>query len=256
MSKITNQSSLTSKYELPDGSQQEVETKSNISETENMTTSFTKVRTTAKEFGIPKEEIEQTLVLTNTSEFEITDVKIQDTISAGATFVTGTVTVDGTEHTDFDPVTGFDLPNSIAGNNGTVTIKYKLKIDDEPTTDEVTAVSKITYSVKERTDLEENSNTNTIALKKEGLEIAKTSNYSAVIKGETLTFQNVIENKGNVTSTNLVFKDDIPQGTQFVTGSVKVDGTSEATFDPATGFAVKDLQPGGKVTITFDVTVD
>lgn len=50
MAKIENISSLISKYSLPDGSQKEIDVKSNVSTTENMTTSFLKEKKRGKEF--------------------------------------------------------------------------------------------------------------------------------------------------------------------------------------------------------------
>lgn len=89
--KITNQSNLTSQITLPDDTTEQVSTDSNISETENMTTSFLKVKSSAKTYAKPNEEVEQTIVLTNNSEYDIFDVSIIDTISVGATFKEGSV---------------------------------------------------------------------------------------------------------------------------------------------------------------------
>ena len=254
MSKITNQSTLTSKYKVG-GIEQSIETKSNISTTENMTEAFTKVLSSAVTEAIAKEEIEQTLVLTNTGDITITEISIKNTISAGATFKAGSLTIDDVSQSTFNPVTGYELQKDIA-NGETVTVKYTIVIDDEPTVSEVTDTAEITYTVGEVDNLVENSNTVTIDIKNDVIKIVKTSSASAVIKGQTLTFQNVITNEGDVTNTELVFKDPIPAGTTFVDGSVKIDNVSQPTYNPETGFSLNDLEPNGQIVVTFDVTIN
>lgn len=254
MSKITNQSSLTSKYSLPDSSEEESEVQSNISSTEYMTDSFKKVRSSAKQFGNPGEEIVQTLLLTNNSEYEITNINIKDTIGTGATFKAGSVEIDGTPQADYDPITGFTI-DSLAKYAST-SITYTITIDDAPTTDNINIISDITYSVNEIDNLEEKSNIVSIQIGTQNVKIVKTSDLSVVIAGQTLTFQNEIHNEGNYVNTNLVFKDPIPAGTTFIEDSVEIDNEVKAGLNPATGFPLNDLNPGDKIVVKFKVKVD
>lgn len=255
MAKITNQSSLTSKYTLPDGGEEVNNIQSNVSQTENMTLSFTKERKSAKDYGFPKDNILQTLTLTNSSDYEITDIRIKDNISADGTFKAGSLKIDETPYPDYDPVTGFTLPNSIGVSHSSV-ITYELEIAEEPQSDIINVQSTITYSVNEVDDLVETSNIVEISIKTESITIEKTSTKSVVIKGQTLTFQNVVKNNGNLTNTEVVFKDDIPEGTTFVENSVYIDNENKVGYDPAVGFSLEDLTPGAVVTILFDVTVN
>ncbi|MGN1200790.1 MAG: hypothetical protein ACI4R8_00800 [Candidatus Caccovivens sp.] len=252
---ITNQSNLTSKYTLPDQTEQEVSTDSNLSTTANMTESFTKVKSYEKDYASPSEELTQTLVLTNNSEYEIMSVNIKDTLSEGATFKAGSVEIDGTPYEDFDPEAGFELPDIIEGNGGTSTITFGVVINDNPEVENITDTATISYQVNE-VELSENSNTVTINIVANKIVIEKTSSASAVISGQTLTFHNVIKNEGSFANTDLFFTDPIPEGTTFVEGSVKIDDVEQPDYDPATGFALEELQPGGSITVTFDVMVD
>ena len=254
MAKIINQSEITTSYVLPDQSTKEVKIKSNESMTENMTTSFTKVRSTAKEFGEGGDEIEQTLVLTNNTEYSITGVQIMDTIGSGVTFKEGSVTIDEEPKADLNPLNGFNLEEDIA-KNSSVTIKYIVEVDNDTTEPSAEIKSKITYSVNEISDLEEYSNAVTITLTENNITIVKTSDKTAVISGQKLTFQNVIENKGKLKNTNITFKDQLPEDVEFVVGSVMIDGVSQGGSNPTVGFAVQDLEPNEKVTVTFEVTV-
>lgn len=253
MSKITNQSSLTSKYTLPDNTQKESEVQSNISSTEYMTDSFTKVRSSAKDFGSPGDELVQTLVLTNNSEYEITNIRVIDTIGDGATFKDGTLEVKGVARADESPITGFTI-DSMAQNDS-VTVTYTITIDSLPTTDVVNLVSDITYSVNEATDLTEKSNIVSIDIGEQVVTITKTSDMSVVISGQTLTFQNTIRNNGDYVNTDLVFKDPIPAGTTFITDSVEINNEIKPGLDPSTGFPLDDLNPGDEIVVRFKVKV-
>ena len=254
MSTILNTSTVTSKYELPDTTTRENVATSNQSATENMTVEFTKVRSSSKMYVAPKEEIEQTLILTNNSARPVDNIRIKDTISDDATFVEGSMTIDGTPHQDLD-ATNYELEDSLAPNAST-TIKYKILVVDNPTSDIVNTISNITYDVAEVTDLNENSNVVEMNIVNNLIKIVKTSDKTAVIKGQTLLFQNIITNEGLYKNTEITFKDPIPQGTKFVTGSVKVDDVAKEDADPEVGFTLDDMEPQASVKVTFEVTVE
>lgn len=254
MLKIINKSEATSKYTLPDQSQKEYTVQSNQSETLYMPEAFKKVRTTAKAFGEPKEEIEQTLTLTNDTEYAITDVTIQETIGNGVTFKEGSVTIDGETQVDFDVTTGYQLPNGVPAGTSVV-IKYIVSVDSSPIQTSAELDTLITYTINEQVDLVEHANKITISVAENLITITKTSNKTAVISGDTLLFQNVIENKGAYANTEITFKDILPEGTEFVVGSVKVNEVTQAGSNPTVGFKIDDMEPNDKITVTFEVTV-
>lgn len=253
MAKITNQSSLTSKYTTPDGLQNNYTTQSNVLTTENMTTSFLKEKTADKDYGFPKDELTITLTLTNNSQFPITNITISDSITPGATFKQGTIMVDNILQPTFD-ITGFTLPQPLQPNTS-ATVTYTLVVDDAPATTLVKVRSNIEYIV-EGVNLTEHTDEVSIAIEKEEVTIAKTSNKSAVISGDRLMFQNDVKNLGNILNTDVQFYDPIPAGTTFEKGSVEIDGTKYPNYDPQTGFKLDDLSPGKTITIRFFVTVD
>lgn len=255
MAKITNQSSLTSKYTLPDGTEQTNSVQSNISETENMTLSFTKERTSAKTYGFPGDSILQTLTLTNSSDYPVENVNITDNISVDGSFKSGTLKIDGAPYPDYDISTGITLPNEI-GSQQVVVITYELEIASTPQSDIVNVQSTINYSVDKVDNLVENSNIIELSIVTEDIIIEKTSTKTVVIKGQTLTFKNVVKNNGSLTNTEVTFKDDIPDGTTFVPNSVYIDDVNKPDLDPSVGFRLEDLVAGAVVTILFDVVIN
>lgn len=255
MSKIINQSNLTSNYNLPDGSKISTTVTSNTASTENMTTSFTKVRTSAKKYVLPLDVVKQTLTLNNSSDFDIFNVNIKEIISANATFQAGSLEVDGVSYKDLDITAGFDLPKQIKSNE-TVVITYDLKIDEDIETDAINLVSQIKYSVNEIENLMENSNVVGLEIIQSDIEITKTATPNVVISGQNVTFKNVIENKGLTNNTEVIFKDELPDEVEFVEGSIKIDGIEKSDLELKNGISLEDLTPGKTITVEFQVKVN
>lgn len=251
---ITNQSELESKYELPDGTIETENTLSNETITENLTEDFTKVKSSSSSFATPNTELTQTITLTNNSTFEISDISIKDTMSDGATFVDGSVTIDGTSYASYDPIDGFDLPSTIAVSGSSV-ITYKVLVDEDPTVEQLTNTAAITYTADEQ-EFTENTNTVTVDIYNNKISIVKSADVDVVISGGTITFTSVITNDGTITNTDLVFTDDIPEGTTFITDSVTVDGVARPGEDPSEGIDLEDLAGGDSTTVTFKVRVN
>lgn len=256
MSKITNSSSLTSKYTMPDYSTQSYNTTSNESTTEYMTDAFVKERTSEKSRAVPNQEIRQTLTLTNNSDYDIENIRIIDTIGTGATIKDGSLIVDSVEKPTLDITSGITLENPITKNGGKAVIEYTIVVDSNPTVKLLSTVSHITYDVNEITNLKEQSNTTTIDIINEKLTIIKSANVLAVVSGQNITFTNIVKNEGNIKNTDIMFYDPIPDGTSFVENSVEINGAAKEGLNPATGFALDDLDAGQSHTVTFQVLVN
>lgn len=255
MSKITNTSTLTSTYELPDGSRVSNSVTSNVSSTENMTTSFTKLRETDREYATPSDVIKQTLTLNNTSEFTISNVNIKDLISANATFKEGSLKIDGVATSgDLDPTVGFDLTNDI-GPNTSVVITYDLQIDAEVESDIINLLSEVKYSVNEVENLLEQSNQVQIQIIESKITITKTATPEVVIVGQMITIKDVIENKGTTTNTSVNLTENLPSDVEFVTGSIKIDDVEKTDLTLDGGLSLEDLTPGKTITVEFKAKV-
>ena len=254
MAKIINTSKTTSKYSLPDGSESQIETRSNEAVVENMSVSFIKLRTSAKEYAERNSEVEQTLTLTNNSEYEITDLNIKDNISNGGKFKEGSVRIDNVVFENYDITTGFNIDSIQPG--GTKVIKYTAIVTDNPDVDQIQFISNVKYSVNEQRDIIENSNKVILNIIDELIVIEKTANKNVAIKGDTLTFTHIVKNEGKIKNTEVFFQDILPLGVTFVTGSVKIDDALQADKNPSTGFMLKDLDANAHTKIDFHVRVD
>lgn len=250
---IPNQSEIEYSFTLPDGEVITETKQSNIVNTEILTYSFTKEKSSDKDFLQEGETATQTVVLTNNSQVNITNAFFADTMSAGASYVDGSVTVGGVSEPTFDLVAGFDIGDFAPG--ASLTITYQITADNPRTQPLVNNYGTVNYTAEER-NLSENTNTVEIALVSNRLTITKEVDKSVAVKGEKLHYTSTITNTGSLIKTNLSFTDDIPAGTTFIVDSVLVDGVAKPGLNPQNGFALDDLGVGESVVVEFDVLVN
>lgn len=73
------------------------------------------------------DEITYTIILTNSGNIDATDITFTDPLDPQLTFVTGSVTIDGTTKPGYDPNTGFTIPTIVP--NATTTITFKATVN-------------------------------------------------------------------------------------------------------------------------------
>ncbi len=72
--------------------------------------------------------------------------------------------------------------------------------------------------------------------------------------GDTFTYTIVIKNTGNTTSLSCLFVDTIPNGSSFVSNTLKVNGIAKTGSPAPPGIELGSI-PVGTTTVTFDVTI-
>lgn len=214
---------------------------------------FAKVRTGSQEVYMAGDEINQTLTLYNRSEYDISSIWLQDTLSEGITYVDRSVYVDGTAYPDANVVNGFLLPVSVRASSS-ATITYTIAVSDDPPK-EASVYSTVNYTANGVQYEGETSNVYKMKLANGEILATMTSNKTGAIQGETITYQLVIENIGTANQTAVKVVDSLPAEVEFVTGSVKINGEARSTFNPVTGFTAGNLYANEKMTITFDTKV-
>ena len=254
---IYNHSNATYTYTLPDSSTQSGSQDSNTVQTEVLSSLITMVKSSDSTFLDEGATALQTIVFTNNSSVNMTSLTFKDTMTTGATYVEGTVKVNGISQPTYDPAAGFALPDIPAGGSATVT--YNIIANNPKTDDNVVNSAALTYTVMDpvRGPVIYTGNTNevTIELVSTRLTVVKSVDKTLAVSGDTLTYTSVVTNTGSLTKTNLVFQDVVPAGTTFVAGSVTIDGTPYPAYNPTNGFSLSDLSSGDSTTVVFSVKV-
>lgn len=255
---IPNQSTINFNYVLPDGQTIAAELDSNIVNTEILTYSVPKVKSADKTFVQEGETAEYIVVITNNSQTRLFNLIFKDTMSAGATYVPGSVTVNSVLQPAYDPAAGFPLPDLEIGE--AVTVGYTMQANNPVTQTPVTNFGTLDYSVEDNTRREvrfsENTNTVSIDIISNRITVVKSVDKAYAVKGDKLHYTTVVTNTGTLLKSDIVFTDPIPAGTTFAPGSVKIDGASYPAYNPETGFDLPDLAAGQSATVEFDVTVN
>lgn len=255
---IPNQSNISFNYVLPDGQTIAAELDSNIVNTEILTYSVPKIKSADKTFMQEGETAQHTVVITNNSQTQLFDLIFKDGMSGGATYVAGSVTINGVSQPTYDPVAGFPLPALNAGQ--AVTVGYTILANNPVTQTPVTDFATLDYTVNDpargNVDFSENTNTVSVDIISNRMTVVKSVDKSYAVVGDKLHYTTVITNTGTLLKSDLVFTDPVPAGTGFVAGSVKINGAAYPAYDPQTGFPLPDLPVGASVTVEFDVTVN
>lgn len=206
-------------------------------------------------FVITGGEAEYTLVVANTGTTTATDVTVSDPTPAGLQFVDGSLTVDGVPQAGGFPVV---LPDLSAG--GSATVRYKLRAVSVPAQNPAQNKATVSYAFSPFAGItvsaSETSNTVSLAVVFARTTVVKSVDKTFATRGETLVYTSVVTNTGNIDVDSATFTDDIPAGTTFVAGSVKVDGVSEPASNPADGISLGALAQGASVVVSFEVTVN
>lgn len=255
---INNTSDVSYLSVLPDGSTLQESLTSNEVSTEIITYSFTKVKSSPKTFIVEGEQAEQTVLLTNNSGYTVTNVQFKDNMSAGASFVPGTVYVDNVVQPLYDPTVGFALPDIASG--GSTEVRFSIVADKPATQTPVTDFAAITYTVDDPiagpTTYTENTNDLSLDVVSVDLNVVKSVDKAIAVKGDTLTYTTVITNNSDQDASLVQFKDVVPAGLTFVPDSLTVDGVAKPGISPETGINLSNIPVGSSVTVVFKATVD
>lgn len=223
------------------------------------------LKTANKTFVEVGQNITYTIQITNKSTVPV-DVKFTDTLSSVTEYVTGSFTLISGSAT----VTNNTAPNStlididISGMQpqSSIIFSYKAKVLSlplPPSPQEITNAAQAVpfYSLFPGGPVREGDPATdevTTPVKLIKLDAIKTVDEAVATIGDILHYTITIVNNGNTTAENVIFSDNIPDGTEFVQGSLTVDG-SVVDINPEAGVDIGSIIPGQIVTIKFNVKV-
>ena len=200
------------------------------------------------------EKILYTITLVNSSEVS-GKVIVKDEAPENTTFVEGSIKVNGVEKAE---LTEENLKNGIeveVKENSEVTVTFEVTVNEQNRLNDGDIIKNTAY-VNEKPSNETETEFNKPVINSE-----KVADKTAVVAREKLTYTIKVTNTGKADGTATV-KDEVPTGTEFVKGSIKVNGVEKAELTE------KDLKEGievdvpkaneneaGTATVSFEVIV-
>lgn len=207
-----------------------------------------------KAFAFVGEPVGYTVSVANEGSIQADSVVLNDLLPNEATLIDGSVTVDGVPYGGALPVTFGPLA---AG--ATAIVKFSVTVDTLPAQNPVSDIAQADYTFAPFPGYTVNSSSESNRVECYIIDvrvgIVKSVDKGYATRGEKLLYASVVSNGGSLPVTGLVFTDEIPAGTAFISGSVKIDGIAYPAYDPAAGFPLPDLQPGESATATFEVEI-
>jgi len=258
---ITNTASSTFEYKIdPNGPAKPGTSQSNPVTSEVELAELQVVKSADKAFVKVGDTLTYEFTITNTGTVTANNVTFNDTPPAGTTFIPNTFKLAGVPQPGADPSIGVNLGSLPAGVS--VNVSFDVTVDVlPPPPGEITNTASVTFEYKVDPNgptLTETTPSNPYVAQVEEVKVAavKTVDKAFAEVGETLTYTVVITNSGSVAANNVVFKDTDPQGTTFVPGSFKINGTPQPGADPNVGINIGTIPAGGSVTVSYNVTVN
>ncbi|WP_242214212.1 DUF11 domain-containing protein [Bacillus cereus group sp. BfR-BA-01383] len=198
-----------------------------------------------------------TLNLPNTGNVAATDVTIIDILDSNLSFVPNSFTVNGQTIQNADLSTGVNIGSITDGNTAIVT--FQATVTTLPTLNPISNSASTTYHYvvdpsQPPITASNQSNTTTIQINSAILTAQKNSNVSTVDIGQDIVYTVTITNSGNVSATNVIFTDIIPDGTSFEPNSFTLNGTIIQNANIITGVPIGDIAPNQSAIVEFHIT--
>lgn len=257
---ILNYALGTFSYKIdPNGQYYSKSSQSNTVSTIIIKPSLTSTKVVNKAYATIQDALNYSVLINNTGNTTISQLFFTDFLSNGASFKAGTVMIDGISYPAYDPIVGFNLPNSLVAGN-TSLVQFQTTVSSLPTPPQVTnygASNGIYYVDPQGPSYPITATSNTVTT---NINVGSLSNTKVVDKmyakvNDTINYTSTIINTGNVNATNLFFTDVLQSAEIFVSGTVSINGVLYPTLDPTIGFNLSNLAPGQTVTVSFSVKI-
>ncbi|WP_242403928.1 beta strand repeat-containing protein [Paenibacillus pini] len=192
-----------------------------------------------------------TLIVKNNGTSSVTNVIVSDLIPSAASFVTGSVILNGSVLVNAVPANGITIGTLTSQASATLTFQVKVvSIPDASTLNNRASVA-FTSGSFTGSAISNNVTTNVYQAI---IGIVKSASTIQATLGDTFTYMFQMSNTGN-TSALVTLTDQIPAGCTFVANSVLVAGSPNPGVSPITGINLGTLNAGSSISVSYVVTI-
>ncbi|MGL5087550.1 MAG: beta strand repeat-containing protein, partial [Clostridium sp.] len=197
-----------------------------------------------------------TVTVVNTGTANATNILVRDNFTTGISFVAGSAQVNGIALPLADTTSGIPIASIAPGV--TVIVNFKALVTAIPTPNPFVNTAVITYNNGSgpATSTITGGITNVTPGPVGNLGgSTKSINNSTPSVGDTVIYTAVIKNTGSLTVTNVLVKDALTPGINFVNGSLQLDGVPDVTANIVTGYVIPSIAPGTVKTVQFSAKI-
>ncbi len=201
----------------------------------------------------PGDEITYTITVTNNTGKDLTDVQVTDKLPDALDFVSASP--DG----QYNATTGlWTIPSLAAGASATLTIKATVKDASGDTIRNTAAITGAKSGSEALPGGSGNTSTSDVTVDDSApdLSITKTTDAENVKVGDTFEYTITVENKGSGSASNVVVKDILPDGLEYVSYHIDYPNSQNWEFTSngqELTWTFKEIPAGLHVTITLTV---
>ncbi|MGL4849982.1 MAG: hypothetical protein ACRC28_13860 [Clostridium sp.] len=249
----------------PETSEKVIETSNtNIVKTTVNSPLLTVTKIPNKAYSTVGDILEYTIVVTVNGNISANNTVVYDTLPEGVSFILGSLKINGVLAPNENIEKGVLIGNIQPLKS--ITLTYNGKVTKVPKLNPLVNVAEARYTFtkdpsnpneEERTTLSNEAKTfiNDADISYETLGLIKSVDKSYVDVGDTLTYTVTLINKGNTDANSVVLLDTLPLSLKFVEGTVIINGTTMASFNPNLGIPVGTIKPNDKVVLSFTGSV-